>query len=120
MNEIYKPPCNINTYRVSHGGEKPAVGEQEREHIIQEFLSRKREAEANKARVAFDQANKAPWVANDWNYKIRNPGVPSVEGSAVSLQQRDPRPPFAIQPAKNQKEDEYLAKLEAIRRYVAP
>lgn len=52
---------------------KPPVGENEREQIIQEFLSRKREAEANKARVAQDRRDPshAPWAVNDWNYKIK-------------------------------------------------
>ena len=51
---------------------KPVVGENEREQIIQEFLNRKREAEANKARVAQDrrEPSQAPWAVNDWNYKI--------------------------------------------------
>ena len=49
----------------------PAVDENEREQIIQEFLTRKREAEANKARAILEKnpAN-TPWAANDWNYKI--------------------------------------------------
>ena len=51
---------------------KQVVGESEREQIIQEFLNRKREAEANKARVAQDrrEPSQAPWAVNDWNYKI--------------------------------------------------
>ena len=51
---------------------KPVVSENEREQIIQEFLNRKREAEANKHRVAAERREpaQAPWAVNDWNYKI--------------------------------------------------
>ena len=47
------------------------VEEKERDQIIQEFLARKREAEANKARAAQEKAAiPAPWAVDDWNYKI--------------------------------------------------
>ena len=54
------------------GKKTPSVDDKEREAIIQEFLSRKREAEANKARAILDNKspNSAPWEVNDWNYKI--------------------------------------------------
>ncbi|XP_063691739.1 serine/threonine-protein kinase Nek1-like isoform X2 [Bolinopsis microptera] len=107
---------NIVTRDEDH---KPVVSENEREQIIQEFLNRKREAEANKHRVAAERREpaQAPWAVNDWNYKI-NPaknGPPKVEGSAMPMNHRDPRPPFAI-PGRNQKEKEYLEKLDAIRK----
>ncbi|KAL5262001.1 hypothetical protein ACHWQZ_G007643 [Mnemiopsis leidyi] len=105
---------NIVTRDEDH---KQAVGESEREQIIQEFLNRKREAEANKARVAQDRRDpsQAPWAVNDWNYKINpNKNVPpQVEGNAMQI---NPRPPFNV-PGRNQKEQEYLEKLDAIRRH---